>query len=132
MAMTAEQKNFAKNVALWGLGGGFLGTIVAVGVSEPPSVGKALIGTAIGALAAGSTYGFFLRTGGEDATMLGLGQVRKPAWFHRGPGAGRGTFGVLPQPYRRRVRPGMTPGRFRGLGSMGATTVMDKGQCYSV
>ena len=131
--MTPEQKDYAQKIAIAGLSGGLVGSIMGQFASEPPTMGKTMLWTVLGGAIAGAGYGFFLRTGGDKgATMLGLGRMRYG--YHRGPGAAAGSFagthhyqlGSTPG-YRYVRRRRVMPGRFSGLGM-----TIKPGECVSV
>lgn len=121
--MTPEQKEYAQKIAIVALGGGLLGSLIGQFASDPPTMGKTLIGTILGGALCGVGYGFYLRTGGEggQAKMAGLGQR-----------LAQGSYG-LPRNLLRahgRVIYSGAPGRFRNLGALGAR--LPKGSCIEV
>ena len=131
--MTPEQKTYAMKVAIAGLSGAFGGAILGQFVSEPPTMGKTLVGSFLGAALVGSAYGIYLRTGGEggEVVMAGMGNP----YMRMGPGAAAGSFGVMPRHYTRRIPNRQrlvrgTPGRFRHLGAMGSTVA--PGTCIDI
>lgn len=73
---TQKERAYAKNIAIVTLSGGLLGTLLGQFVSEPATMGKSLLGTFLGAAIVGSGYGLYLRTGGDNAKMLGLQPAR--------------------------------------------------------
>lgn len=113
--MSPDNVEYAQRVSIVALGGAVLGTLIGQAASKPPTIGKSLLGTIIGATIAGSGYGIYLRTGGT-APGKALTGVRR---FRRGPGAAS-RVGL-------RQLPGVYPGRFRRLGE---TTALLPGRCY--
>jgi len=79
--MTPEQKSYAKSIAIAVLGGGVLGGVVTQFASEPPTLGKLLLGGLVGAGLSGAGMGFYLRTGGDpSAEFAGVPEGIKRMW----------------------------------------------------
>lgn len=130
--MTPEQTTYMRKVTIAGLGGGLAGALVGQYASEPPTMGKTILGVVLGAAMIGAGYGIFLRTGGDpSAAMLGLGRMNYG--LHRGPGAAAGSFGGFPRNFQLGATPGYRythrrrPGYFAGLGM-----TLKPGQCMTV
>lgn len=118
--MTPEQTEYAQRVTIATLSGGLLGTLIGQAASEPPTIGKSLMGTILGAAVIGAGYGIYLRTGGTaPGEAAGIGRT---LMMRRGPGAASRYAAA-----RRRMRP---RGRFENLGALGAT--IPSGQCITV
>ena len=130
--MTPAQINYIQKVAIAGLSGGLGGALIGQYASEPPTMGKTVMGVVLGAAMIGAGYGIFLRTGGDpSASMLGLG--RMSYGLHRGPGAAAGSFGGFPRNFQLggmsgyRYTQRRRPGRFAGIGA-----TLKPGQCITV
>lgn len=75
MAWTEEQKEYAQRVAIAGLIGGLGGGLIGQFASKPATMGKTVLGVAVGAGLIGAGYGLYLRSGGEPgAEFAGIGQ----------------------------------------------------------
>lgn len=86
--MTPEQKSYAKNIAIAVLGGGIVGGVVTQFASEPPTLGKSLLGGIVGAGMFGAGMGFYLRTGGDpEASFAGLPVGLRRMWRRGNVGA---------------------------------------------
>lgn len=86
--MTPEQKSYVKNIAIAVLGGAVAGGVVTQFASEPPTLGKLLLGGIVGGGLTGAGMGFYLRTGGDpEATFAALPRGINRMW-QRGPNVG--------------------------------------------
>jgi hypothetical protein len=128
--MTPEQKEYLQKIAIVALGGGLLGALIGQFASDPPTMGKTLLGTVLGGALTGVGYGFYLRTGGEggQAVMAGFGQRLPHSLFRTQP-----FFRTQPIPTSGRVIRTRPAGRFQNLGALGAKTIrVSPGSCVEI